>query len=161
MRFERPSENPIFSCHNPCGIKLITRLRLGFSHIREHKLRHNFQDTLNLICSCRENSETTNYYLLPFPNYLNLNEKMALLNNLQNVEEHILDRNYSRLPEVLRFGDSSFNDAQNISILNAAIQYIFDTKRFDDSLAVSSTNRVDFILIRLLLFSLFIDFHFV
>ena len=86
---------------------------------------------------------------------------MALLNNLQNVEENILDRNYSRLQEVLRFGDSSFNDAKNISILNAAIQYIFDTKRFDDSLAVSSTNRVDLILIRLLLFSLFIDFHFV
>ena len=56
---------------------------------------------------------------------------MTLLTNLQNVEENILDRNYSRLSEILLFGDSSFNDAKNTSILNSTIQYIFDTKRFD------------------------------
>ena len=38
LRFIRPSENPIFNCHNPSGIKLITRLRLGLSHLLEHKL---------------------------------------------------------------------------------------------------------------------------
>ena len=129
MRFIRPSENPIFNCHNPSGIKLITRLRLGLSHLREHKFRHNFQDTLNPICSCGENIETTTHYLLHCSNYLN--ERMTLLTNLQNVEENILDRNYSRLSEILLFGDSSFNDAKNTSILNSTIQYIFDTKRFD------------------------------
>ena len=56
---------------------------------------------------------------------------MTLLNNHQNVEENILDRNYSRLSEILLFRDSSFNDAKNTSILNSTIQYIFDTKRFD------------------------------
>ena len=56
---------------------------------------------------------------------------MTPLTNLQNVEENILDRNYSRLSEILLFGDSSFNDAKNTSILNSTIQYIFDTKRFD------------------------------
>ena len=56
---------------------------------------------------------------------------MTLLTNLQNVKENILDRNYSRLSEILLFGDSSFNDAKNTSILNSTIQYILDTKRFD------------------------------
>ena len=92
LRFIRPSENPIFSCHNSSGIKLITRLRLGFSHLREHKFRHNFQDTLNPICSCGENIETTTHYLLHCPNYLN--ERTTLWNNLQNIDENILDRNY-------------------------------------------------------------------
>ena len=55
LRFIRPSENPISSCHNSGGIKLITRVRLGFSHLREHKFRHNLQDTLNPICSFGEN----------------------------------------------------------------------------------------------------------
>ena len=64
LRFIKPSENPIFNCHNSSGIKLITRLRLGFSHLREHKFRHNFQDTLNPICSCGENIETTTHYLI-------------------------------------------------------------------------------------------------
>ena len=31
----------IFNYHSPNGIKLITRLRLSFSHLRERKLRHN------------------------------------------------------------------------------------------------------------------------
>ena len=30
LGFIRPSEHPIFSYHNPSGIKLMTRLRLGF-----------------------------------------------------------------------------------------------------------------------------------
>ena len=132
MRFIRPSENPIFNCHNPSGIKLITRLRLGLSHLREHKFRHNFQDILNPICSCGENIETTTHYLLHCSNYLN--ERMTLLTNLQNVEENILDKNYSRLSEILLFDDSSFKDAKNTSILNSTIHYIFDTKRLDVSL---------------------------
>ena len=28
--------------------KLLTRLRLGFSNLREHKFRHDFQVTINL-----------------------------------------------------------------------------------------------------------------
>ena len=59
LKFIRPSSNSIFSCHSPKGIKLITRLRLGLSHLREHKFRHNFQDTLNQICSCGDDIETT------------------------------------------------------------------------------------------------------
>ena len=34
-------------------------------------------------------------------------------------------------PEMLLFGDSSFNDAKNTSILNATIQYTVVTKRLD------------------------------
>ena len=59
LRFIRPSENQIFNFHNPNGIKLITRLRLGNSHLRGHKFRHHFQDTLNPLCSCGENIEST------------------------------------------------------------------------------------------------------
>ena len=119
----------IFNCHNPSGIKLTTRLRLGLSHLREHKFRHNFQDILNPICSCAENIETTTHYLLHCSNYLN--ERMTLLTNLQNIEENILDRNDSWLSEILLFVDSLFNDAKNAIILNSTIQYIFDTKRSD------------------------------
>lgn len=41
----RPSENSLFNIHNPTGVKLLSRLRLGFSHLNEHKFRHNFEDT--------------------------------------------------------------------------------------------------------------------
>ena len=48
----RPSENSVFLCNNPKGLKLVTWLRLDLSHLWEHKFKHNFQDTLNLICNC-------------------------------------------------------------------------------------------------------------
>ena len=129
LRFIRPSENPIFNCHNPSGIKLITSLRLGFSHLRQQKYGQIFQDTLNPICSCGENIETNTHYFLYCFNYLN--ERMTLLSNFQNFDKNILDRNYSQLSEILLFGDYSFNNAKNTSVLNSTIQYIFDTKRFD------------------------------
>ena len=70
LKFIRRSSNSIVNCHSPKGIKLITRLRLGLSHFREHKFRHNFQDTLNPICSCGDDIESTIHYLLHCPNYL-------------------------------------------------------------------------------------------
>ena len=51
LKFIRPSANSLFNCHNPKGIKFITRLRLGLSQLREHKFKHSFQDSLNPFCS--------------------------------------------------------------------------------------------------------------
>ena len=73
---------------NPSGIKLLTRLKLCFSHLHEQKFRQNFRDTLNPICNCWENIETTTHYLFHCPNCLN--ERMSLLSNLQNLVENIL-----------------------------------------------------------------------
>ena len=109
MEFLRPSSNSVFKCHSPKGIKLITRLRLGLSHLREHKFRHNFQDTLNSICSCGDDIETRVHYLLHYPNYFD--ERRTLLNNFQSIGENI-----------------SNNDASNTRILNATIQYILATE---------------------------------
>ena len=45
LNFIRPSQNSVFDIRNPKGIKLITKPRLGLSHLREHKFKHSFQDT--------------------------------------------------------------------------------------------------------------------
>ena len=47
LKFIRPSPNSVFECHNSQGMKFLTRLRLGLSHLREHKFKHSFQDSLN------------------------------------------------------------------------------------------------------------------
>ena len=135
LKFIRPSSNSIFNCHSPKGIKLITRLRLGLSHLCEHKFRHNFQDTLNPICSCGDDIETTIHYLLHCPDYLD--ERRTLLDNLQSTGENIHDKNDSQISELLLFGASSNNDASNTCILIATIQFTLATKRFDVPLTYS------------------------
>ena len=63
LKFLRSSSNTNFNCHGPKAIKLITRLRLGLSHLCEHKFRHP-------IYSCGDDIETTFHYLIHCPNYL-------------------------------------------------------------------------------------------
>ena len=59
LNFIRPCSNSIFNIHNSYGIKLLTRLRLGLNPLLDHKFRHCFQDTLNPLCDCGNDSETT------------------------------------------------------------------------------------------------------
>ena len=35
LKFIRPSSKSIFGIHDPIGVKLLTRLRLGLSHLKE------------------------------------------------------------------------------------------------------------------------------
>ena len=43
LKFVRSVANSVFEINNPYGLKLLTRLRLGLSHLRYHKFRYNFQ----------------------------------------------------------------------------------------------------------------------
>ena len=45
LPFIRPSANSTFNFHNPKEIKLLSRLRLGLSRLREHMFKHSFQDS--------------------------------------------------------------------------------------------------------------------
>ena len=44
--------NYTYKVHNPIGIRLLTCLCLGLNHLNEHKIRHNFADCMNPLCSC-------------------------------------------------------------------------------------------------------------
>ena len=67
LKFIRRSPSNVFNCNNHKGIRLITRLRVGMSHLHEHKFKHNFQDCLNPICSCGLDIESNSHYLLHCP----------------------------------------------------------------------------------------------
>ena len=41
-----------------------SHLRLNFSHLNEDKFRHNFLDTINPMCICGSEPETTAHFLL-------------------------------------------------------------------------------------------------
>ena len=64
LKFIRPSPNSTFNVSNPHGIKLLTRLRVELSHLREHKFRHNFQDPPDPFCNCGRHIETTIHFFL-------------------------------------------------------------------------------------------------
>ena len=47
LQFVRPLENSVFTCHNSIGIKYLTSLRPGFSHLYYHKFKHGFLDAVD------------------------------------------------------------------------------------------------------------------
>ena len=56
--------NSLFPVYDALGEKLLTRLRLKFSHLKEHKFRHGFADTVNPMCACGADVEITEHFLL-------------------------------------------------------------------------------------------------
>ena len=127
MYFIRPSENKIFLCNNLKGIQLLTRLRLGLSHLRDHKFKHNCQDTLNPICNCGEDIEM-------ILRILNTNERLASLQVIQGIDDSIFELTDSHIVEVLLYEKIFLDILSNTNILNATIDFLLESKRFDESL---------------------------
>ena len=58
-----------FNCLDHKGVKLITRLRLGLSQLRDNKFKHSFQDCFNPIYRCGIETERIVHYLLHCSNH--------------------------------------------------------------------------------------------
>ena len=121
----RPSPNKISNSHNPQGLKLLTRLRLGLSQLRYHKFKHNFSDTINPLCSCGSNIETTLHFLLYCPNFIEC--RNTLMSEISEFNSELIT-----LIETLIFGDNSFSHYNDSRILDATTALIVTSKRFDD-----------------------------
>ena len=107
----RPLPNKISNSHNPQGLKLLTRLRLGLIHLRYHKFKHNFLDTINPLCSCGSDIETTLHFLLYCPNFMEYRDK--LLSEISEINSELITCNGLALSGTLLFGDNSFSQYDN------------------------------------------------
>ena len=132
LNFIRPSEKSIFNIYDPQGSKLLNRLRLGFSHLREHKFRHNLADTVNLLCSCALETESLYHFFLRCQNYASFHT--ALMNKLSSISSGIISLRPSAIIEVILYGHTMLSDSSNQEILTATINYIKNTQRFGQSL---------------------------
>ena len=108
LKFIRPSPNKIFQCHNPKGIKLVSRLKLGLSHLREYKFKRSLQDTLNPLCSCEVDIETTSHYF--FHCSLFHAERSTLLNNVNEIDSTVFNKSDPVVTRILLYGNESFKD---------------------------------------------------
>ena len=59
-----PFPKSCFNIHNPVGLKLLTRLRVGLSHLNGYKFKHNFPNCINPLCSCSLEVESATHFFL-------------------------------------------------------------------------------------------------
>ena len=98
-------------------IKILTRLRLSFSHLC-------FQDTLNLLCSCSIEPETTTQYFLRC--YFYNSNRATLMNDLENISISFSTISDNNLISVLLYGDDKLDGTKNQKLLMSAMRFIKD-----------------------------------
>ena len=121
LKFVRPVTNSGFETNNPYGLKLLTRLHLGLSHLRYHKFRHNFQGCINAICVCGLEIEPTTHFLLHCS--LFKSARQSLLTNIEKIDESILKKHDELITKTLLYGDNKFDLSCNKSIISSAVEF--------------------------------------
>ena len=126
-------ENSLFSVYDPLGVKLLTRLRLQFSHLKKYKFRYGFSDTVNPMCACITEIEPTGHFFLRC--HLYSTQRLEPFESLQKVDSNFSNLNEKDQINTLLYG-SQTNDSKcaNQEILKFAITSIKATTRFDRSL---------------------------
>ena len=132
LSFIRPKENSIFKIHDINGIKLLNRLRLHFSHLNEHKFRRNFRATIDPMCSCGLETETTLHYLLRCNLYTDL--RTELLNDICALNPTLKKLSHKKLLNILLYGSEDFRFKTNEKITKSTIKFLKTSERFIGSL---------------------------
>ena len=126
LAFVRPVGNIICGIYNPFGVRLIIRLHLDFSHLREHKFTHNFADIVNPLRSCTLETEKAEHFFLRSQD--NLSARTTLMNELNNISNAINYLNSTDFIRVIPYGDQNFDNVTNFKITTATTKFIKTTK---------------------------------
>ena len=140
LNFVRPRENSVFEVHDIKDVKLLTRLRLDFIHLNEHKFRHSFNDVINPMCSCGKESETTHHYLLCSDFYFtfwSLIYRLELVNDIHTLNGSLKNSSEEKLLKILLYRAEDFTSQMNSKILKCKIKFIKKTDRFSGPLFLS------------------------
>ena len=122
----RPKPSPLYSFHNPYGIKLLTRLRSELSHLNEHKFNHNFDDCVNPFCTCSLVPESTSHFFLHCNHYNTI--RSILFKDLNSVGKNLFKLSGSELTLILLYGSTQYSLMNNRILLNSSIKYIENSK---------------------------------
>ena len=96
--------NNTYEIHNPTGLKLLTCLWLGLSHLKNHKFNHNFKDCINPLCSCSLSVENNVHFFLHC-HHFSL-QRQTLTNHIKSIDKDIIKETDSDLLNILLFGSS-------------------------------------------------------
>ena len=125
--------NSIYNIYNPLGVKYLTRLRIGFSHLKELEFKHNFQDSIDPMYSCSSDIETTIHFFLHCANF-NI-QIQTIFDKKVTIDANILIENKDSIVNTVLFGKPNCENFINKAMLNASIGYILSTERFNNPLS--------------------------
>ena len=132
LSFIRPVQNKISNIFVPDGLKFLTRLHVGLSHLNADRFRRNFLDCLNPLGSCSFEIEDTTHYLLLCRHFSI--QRANLMNSIKSVFQNFEFLPENKKKDLLLFGDSRFDENKNKVILEVTLTFIKNSERFTGSL---------------------------
>ena len=124
-----PPKRGYFAIQDKFGIRLLTKLRVELSDLRDHRFNHGFRNCPSPLCRCSQEDETTEHFVARCPLYSNPRDTLlGTISNTLNNDITVLPHNH--LTELLLYGSKSYNVITNKLILESTIRYIKSTKRF-------------------------------
>ena len=111
------------------GLKYLTRLRPGFSHLKEYKFKRDFQDSVDPLCNCGIEIQSPKYFLLNCANF-NIQRK-TLFDKLIKLNINVLTKSNDYIVKTPLLRQQDFNNTTNKTLLEATINFIIATERFD------------------------------
>lgn len=128
IKIMRPPKTKLFGINDRQGLRLLTRLRVDFSDLRQHRYNHHF-NCLNATCRCLTENETSEHFLIRCPRFSL--HRFTLFSNIAPVAPDIIVLTDDQLSSILLYGSPTFNDITNKIILTSTIHFIKITGRFN------------------------------
>ena len=122
-------QKSLFAIHDPGSVKLLSRLRLKFSHLNEHNFRHNFRDAVSPMCDCGSETETTDHVFQRCP-FFAIN-RQKILNDLLRIDPSLRNLKDELLLGIISYVSEKYKDTVNKEILLHTVSSIKNTKRFE------------------------------
>ena len=127
-KFFRPKGNSFYKIRDKYGIKLLTKIRVNFSDLRDHRYNHNF-NYQNPSCACGLEDETTVHYFLCCPHYCQLRTiYLSRISDILGSDIMVLPNEH--LSHILMYVSNVCNDVSNELIISETIQFIKQSGRF-------------------------------
>ena len=86
----------------------MTRLRVGLSHLSEHKFHDNIRDSVNHTCDISKGTETTKCHFIHCKIFVH--ENQALLQSMREIDSNIFTSIKNSLTQIQLYGDMKLTD---------------------------------------------------
>ena len=127
-KFIRPEKSSFYNIRDSYGIKLLTKIRVSFSDLRDHRYDHKFNCD-NPTCLCGLEDETAVPFFLCCPRFDQL--RIAYLGKVSEIvgsDVTVLPNDH--LTHILMYGSNIYNGVSNEAIIIETIQFIKKSERF-------------------------------
>ena len=111
---------------------MLSRLRLGLSHLNEHRFKRKFNNCINPLCTFSLEVESTKRFFLRCHYFSAL--RVSFLNDLNNISSQFALFPYDVFVKTLLYGNPIFDKNDNREIFETSIRYNIDLKRFSAGL---------------------------